>query len=200
MKAGESGTGAGTWKCRTEAYLPGGYRARVSRPSGDRDQDVLRLQGDLRRSPEHPHLPRVPRASGGFARHQREGRRAGGYGRARAQLRRGRQRYLRQEELLLPRPSQGVPDLPVRRADLHRRPHRRPHPRRQDPGRHHSAPPGGGRGEERPRRHLGPHARLRRLPHRLQPRRHAPDGDRHRTRHPIARSSPRYGQPAEEIS
>src|SRR5215217_7987715 len=46
-----------------EAYLPGRHRARISRSPGDLDQDVLWLQGDLRRSPEHPHLPRVPRRS-----------------------------------------------------------------------------------------------------------------------------------------
>ena len=61
-------------------------------------------------------------------------------------------------------------DIPICR----RRPaRRRPHPPR---------PPRGGRGEDDPRRRVGPDPRLRRLAGRLQPRRHAAGRDRHRAR------------------
>ncbi len=53
----------------------------------------------------------------------------------------------------------------------HRQARRHPHPPR---------PPRGGRGEDGPRRRVGPDPRLRRLAGRLQPRRHAAGRDRHR--------------------
>ena len=78
------------------------------------------------------------------------------------------------QELLLSRQPEGVPDQPVRHPDLlGRAARRRAHPPR---------PPRGGRGEDDPRRRVGPHPRLRRLAGRLQPRRHAAGRDRHRAR------------------
>ena len=75
-------------------------------------------------------------------------------------------------------------DIPICR----RRPaRRRPHPPR---------PPRGGRGEDDPRRRVGPDPRLRRLAGRLQPRRHAAGRDRHRARPARRRRSGRVGAPA----
>ena len=69
------------------------------------------------------------------------------------------------QELLLPRPAEGLPDQPVRHSARRGRAARR----RPDPSR----PPRGGRGQAQPRRRVGADPRLRRLAGRLQPRRHA---------------------------
>ena len=55
---------------------------------------------------------------------------------------------------------------------------------------------GGGRGQARAHRRERPHRRLRVLRRRLQPRRHAARGDRHRAGHPLARRGARVPQPA----
>ena len=79
------------------------------------------------------------------------------------------------QELLLPRPAEGVPDQPVRPSACGQRPARR---RAHPPGPH-----GGGRREAQPRRRFRADPRLGRLARRLQPRRHAAGRDRHRARH-----------------
>ena len=83
--------------------------------------------------------------------------------RARARLRDRRARGLPPQELLLPRPAEGLPDLPVRRAALRRRaaslvPERGRRPR----GRDRARPPRGGRGEDGSRRRRGRADRRRR--------------------------------------
>ena len=94
---------------------------------------------------------------------------------ARARLRGRPAVDLPPQELLLPRPAEGLPDQPVRHSARGRRAaRRRAHP---------SGAHGGGRREAQPRRRLGPDPRLRRLARRLQPRRHAAGRDRHRARH-----------------
>ena len=75
-------------------------------------------------------------------------------------------------------------DIPLCRQRPARR---RPHPPR---------PPRGGRGEDDPRRRVGPDPRLRRLAGRLQPRRHAAGRDRHRARPARRRRSGRVGAAA----
>ena len=92
------------------------------------------------------------------------------------------------QELLLSRPGQELPDLPVRHPDLPRRPAGRRAPAPD--------PPRGGRGEARPSRRVRPDPRRRRLDRRLQPRRHAAVRDRHRARHPLGRAGARLAQPA----
>ena len=90
------------------------------------DQDVLRLPHHLRRPAQHQRLPGLPRPA----------RRAAGAQRARpsasahaAALALGctvhEHQRLRPEELLLSRPAQGLPDLPVRPAARDRRPRSR---------------------------------------------------------------------------
>ena len=84
--------------------------------------------------------------------------------------------------------AEGLPDLPVRRAPVPRRPAgRRAHP----PG-----PPRGGRGQARPPRRERPDPRLGPQLGRLQPRRHAAGRDRHRARHPLGRAGARVADPA----
>ncbi len=92
------------------------------------------------------------------------------------------------QELLLSRPAQGLPDLPVRRAAVPRRPARR--------GAHPSRAPRGGRRQARPRRRERAHPRLRREHRRLQPRRHAAGGDRHRARPALGRAGGRVAEAA----
>ena len=151
-------------------------RARDPRPAADADEDVLRLRARVRRRAEHPHLPGLPRPSRDAAGPQR-GRRSS-YAiqdRAGARLRDRAALDLPPQELLLPRPAEGLPDQPVRHpARRGRAARRRAHP----PG-----PPRGGRREAQPRRRVGPDPRLRSLAGRLQPRRHAAGRDRHRARH-----------------
>ena len=75
-------------------------------------------------------------------------------------------------------------DIPLASAGTARR---GPHPPR---------PPRGGRGEDDPRRRVGPHPRLGVLAGRLQPRRHAAGGDRHRARPPRLRRGAGVGAAA----
>ena len=94
------------------------------------------------------------------------------------------------QELLLPRQSEGVPDLPVRRAAVPGRSAGRPWRERQG-GRDRPCAPRGGRGEERPpRNRRGPHLRGERDPRRLQPGRHAAGRDRHAAGPPLRRRGP----------
>ena len=92
------------------------------------------------------------------------------------------------QELLLSRPAQGLPDLPVRRAPVPRRRARR--------GAHPPRAPRGGRREAHPRRRERAHPRLRRQHRRLQPRRDAARGDRHRARPALGRAGGRVAEAA----
>ena len=95
--------------------------------------------------------------------------------------------HLRPQKLLLPRPPQGLPDLPIRQASSRARlpRHRHPGPR-PSTHRHHPAPHGRGRRQKPPRRH----PRLRHF-HlgRPQPLRHPTDRNRLRPRPPHPRRS-----------
>ena len=102
--------------------------------------------------------------------------------RPRARLRDRRARALPPQELLLPGQPEGLPDLPVRRPALRRRPLRRARPGRRPRGRDRARAPRGGRGEDGARRRRRrPDRRLGALARRLQPRRHAARRDRHRS-------------------
>ena len=106
-----------------------------------RDEDVLRLRAVLRRAAEHAHLPGLPRPARRAAGRQRARGPLRADDRPRARLRARAALDLPPQELLLSRPAEGLPDLPVRRAPVpRRRARRRAHPPR---------PPRGGRGEAR---------------------------------------------------
>ncbi len=108
--------------------------------------------------------------------------------RARPRLPDRRASRLPPQAVLVPGPSEGLPDLPVRRAAVHRRPCRRPARGRRRSCRDRSRPPRGGRGEERPRRRrCRPHRRRGGDARRLQPRRNPARRDRHRAGSPRRR-------------
>ncbi len=169
--------------------LGAGHRARDPRPAEDADEDVLPLRERLRRRPEHADLPRLPRLPGRASGAQPARDRGDDQARSRARLRDRRARGLPPQELLLPRPAQGLPDLPVRRAALPRRAASSSRPRRarlevgivrahleEDAAKNvHLAA-------------LGPHPRCDRDARRLQPRRLAAARDRHRARDPLGRA------------
>ena len=94
---------------------------------------------------------------------------------------------LRPEELLLPRPGQGLPDQPVRPAAQRGRLARAA---RRVPGRGHAGPHGGGHRQAHPRRRERPHQRGRPRAGRLQPLGRAAGRDRERARHPLRRPGP----------
>ena len=108
-----------------------GHRARGPLPAPDRHQDLLRLPQPLRRRAQHQRLPGLP----GPAR-----RAAGAQPRRRSTLAMRaalatdctvqRSLGLRAQELLLPGPAQGLPDLAVRAAAGHRGLRRDPRRRR----------------------------------------------------------------------
>ncbi|CAA9470548.1 MAG: Aspartyl-tRNA(Asn) amidotransferase subunit B @ Glutamyl-tRNA(Gln) amidotransferase subunit B, partial [uncultured Solirubrobacteraceae bacterium] len=165
-----------------------GRRPRDPRPAQDAHQDVLLVRAVLRRGPEHAHLPGLPRSARLAAGGQRPGdplRADDGDG---IRLRHRRALDLPPQELLLSRPVQGLPDLPVRRAAVHRR----APGRRADP----PHPPRGGRREARPRRRVGAHPRVRFQRGRLQPRRHAVGRDGHRARPALGGGGARLAHPA----
>ena len=95
------------------------HRARDPRAPEDADEDVLPLRDRLRRAAEHAHVSRLSRASPGRCR-CRTGRRSSGRSSSasRSAATIADARGLPPQELLLSRPAQGVPDLPVRRAAL----------------------------------------------------------------------------------
>ena len=97
------------------AELGSGHRPRDPRPAEDADEDVLPLRERLGRGAEHAHVPDLPGAPGHAARPEPHGDRVGGQARPRARLRDRRALALPPQELLLSRPAEGVPDLPVRR-------------------------------------------------------------------------------------
>ena len=106
--------GAGSATCAVGA----GDRARDPRPAEDADEDVLPLRERLRRRAEHADLPGLPRLPGRAAGAEPARDRGDDQARPGARLRDRRPRRLPPQELLLPRPAEGVPDLPVRRAAL----------------------------------------------------------------------------------
>ena len=104
---------------------------------------------------QHAHLPGLPRPARQPAGRQRARRASRADDRHGARLRAGAALDLPPQELLLSRPAQGLPDLPVRRAPVPRRQaRRRAHPPRA---------PGGGRREADPRGRQRPDPRLGRL-------------------------------------
>ena len=126
---------------------------------------------------------------------QRRGGREGDPDRARAGLRHRRPVPVSPQELLLSRQPEGVPDQPVRPADLRARPPRR----RRRPDRDHPGAPRGGRRQARPRRwRRRPHRGRGVVGRRLQPLRHAARRDRDRARYPLARAGAGVPRAAQE--
>src|SRR5579864_1640771 len=164
-----------------------GHRAGGPRPAAHRDQDVLPVPEPLRGRTEHADLPGVP----GLSRRPAGAQPPRGRPRRQAYhdpgLRRACDLRLRPQELLLPRPAEGLPDQPVRppprgarRAAAHPPPEARPHRapasrrgRRQAPAR--------GAGRLRP---------ARPEPGRLQSLRRSPGRDRLASRHGERRRGP----------
>ena len=141
--------------------------------------------GDAR---ELAHLPCLPCAPGRAARREPGRRRVDGQARPGARLRHRAARGLPPEELLLLRPAEGLPDLPVRRAALRERLVHRARRGRAARDRHRAGTPRGGRGEDRARRRAGwAYRRRRPIARRLQPRRHAARRDRHAAGLPVGR-------------
>mmetsp|Transcript_68802 Transcript_68802/g.161865 ORF Transcript_68802/g.161865 Transcript_68802/m.161865 type:complete len:463 (+) Transcript_68802:987-2375(+) len=173
---------------QTHPWLRSRHRPRKPRPALHAEQDLQRQLDRLRRCAQHPGLAGGP----GAARHAAgaEPRRRG----ARHPLRPGRWRQggaavdLRPQELLLPRPTQGLPDQPVRDPGgagrqggvLRRRPEACGQPDPRPPGRRRRQEPA--RGLPRPERH------------RPEPGRHAAAGDRVRARHALGPGSGRVRQ------
>jgi hypothetical protein len=147
------------------------------------------------RRAEHARLPGLPRHARHAAGHQPPRRRAGDAHRPGARLpRRDRGGPLRAQELLLPRPAEGLPDQPVRPAADEQRPPRRAGAERGQRGhhRHHPRPPRGGHGADAARR-----PRLQRR--RLQPRGRAAHGDRHRAGPALPAQARAYGETLREL-
>ena len=90
-----------------------------------------RCRNALRRRAELERLPGLPRVPGRAAGAEPARDRGDDQARARARLRDRRARGLPPQELLLPRPAEGVPDQPVRRAALRGRQARRADGRRR---------------------------------------------------------------------
>ena len=123
---GTAAPGEGVSACRVGAR----HRPRDPRAAQDAHEDVLQLRGRIRRRAEHAYLPGVPRVPRRATRAERDRRRVDDQARSCAELPDRRARCLPPQELLLSRQSQGLPDLPVRRAALHRRILRRSWPNR----------------------------------------------------------------------
>ena len=127
--------------------LGAGHRDRGPRRADDRLEDVLRLCRRLRRRAQHQRLPHMPwparRPPG-----DQSGRDRVDHGhRARLRLRGLGSLGVPPKELLLRRPSEELPDLPVRRPGLSRRASRHRGRRRDPPRRHRARPHGGGHRE-----------------------------------------------------
>ena len=163
-------------------------RARDPRPAEDADEDVLPLRERLRRGREHTGVPGLPRLSRGTPGPEQDRARVDDQARARARLRDPAPGGLLAQELLLPRPAEGLSDLPIRSTFLHQRRSASANRGRRPRDRNRACAPRGGRGEDDARRR--PHGQDRRrrlLPRRLQPRGDAPRRDRHRPGHPFRR-------------
>ena len=97
------------------------HRARDPRPAEDADEDVLPVPGRVRRGGEHADVPRLPRISGRAAGDEPSCDGVDDPARPRARLRDRRASGVRAQELLLPRPPEGLSDLPVRSTILRKR-------------------------------------------------------------------------------
>ena len=133
---------------------------------------------------QQPGLPDLPRPARLAAGPQRRRGRVDDPDRAGARLRHRHLVPVRAQELLLPGHAEELPDLAVRRADLHRRPPRgRGRDRRRAahlPDRDRARAHGGGHRQVAARRRRDrSHPRCRPLARRLQPGRHPADRDRH---------------------
>ena len=124
-------------------------RARDPRAAEDAHEDVLPLRGRLRGRREHPDVPRLPRLSRRAAGDEPHGDRVDGQARPRARLRDRAARGLRAEELLLPRPAEGLSDLAIRYAFLRKRQDDSADAGGRARGRDRARAPRGGRGEDR---------------------------------------------------
>ena len=170
--------------------LGAGRRARDPRPAEDADEDVLPLRDRLRRRRRTRRPARSASASRARCR-CRTGARSSGRSSSgsRSAARSPTRAVFAPQELLLSRPAEGLPDLPVRLAALHRTARASADGRRRRRGRDRARPPRGGRGQER-RTSAAARGRIGGADHyarRLQPRRHAAGRDRHRARHPLRR-------------
>ena len=172
------------------------HRPGSPRAAPDREQDVLRVQHEVRRAAQHADLPGVHRHARHAAGDEPQGLRAGAEDGPGPELQDPPVHQVGPEELLLSRPAQGLPDQPVRPAA---EPRRLPGDQRsQEPGCHNPAPQGRDRAEEgahhprppggrRRQEHARRAGRQGRQPHRPEPRRHAAVGDRQPARPPLAR-------------
>ena len=154
-----------------------------------RSKMFCRCPNESGRRAQHAHLPGLHGAARRAAGRQPRGRRAHDRGRARAGVRDRAAFDVPPQELLLSRLAQGVPDQPVRRTALQRRPAGRADGRRRRRGGLRARAPRGGRRQDgaRGRRRRTP-GRLARRRGRLQPLRHAADGDGHAARPAHARA------------
>ena len=108
----------------------GGDRHRDPRPAQLQDQGVLPVRRGVRRRAQHALLPHLHGLPGHVPRPLRGGGPQGGAARPRSQRQSPPPVQVRPQAVLLPGPSEGLPDLPVRRAHRGGRLHRRRHPRR----------------------------------------------------------------------
>ncbi len=159
------------------------------------DQALLPLLDRLpRRRAEHPRLPGLPRAARHHAGREPGRDRVRAEGREGLPLRDPRGVRVLAEELLLPRPAQGLPDHPVRPPPRARRVHRD----RGRGGRREARPPDpdprrGGPRAARPQGERRPGPVLAR---RLQPLGRAADRNRDRARHELAQGGAAPPRPA----
>src|SRR5271157_1619001 len=98
---------------RTPREIRGRYRFGSPRPASYQNQNFLQLLDAFRRSTQLQRVPRVSRAPGHAARAQQARRRNGHARGPGAELHGPRTFPLRPQELLLPRPAQGLPNLAI---------------------------------------------------------------------------------------
>ena len=132
-------------------------------------------------------MPSLPGDARRPSRHKQEGRRIRHRHRSRPQLLHRHPHQVRPEELRLPRPDEGLPDIPVRHAHRRRRASRRGGRRQEAHHRHYPGAHGRGRGQATARTHLH---RRDLQPGGRQPLRRASHGDSQRAGHPLPRGGP----------